>query len=185
METALPIADIATLDWRRAGDGKRMKPIIRDGVLVGMRPRVRSLRDLVVFASGKSQYYISKLLNQFFNTTAFTFPTPLFFGLWTSALTAASTGSTAGETTYTGYGRVSVTPNSTNFSTSAAGSSTTNNTAITFGADTAGTPAITFVGIFDASSAGNMLYFASITSTTINVGDTPQINASALTASEA
>lgn len=187
MEVALDPRELAGLDWRGKGlDGReiKMRAKLRDGVLV-LRPRIRDWREWIVYASGKANYFISGLLNQVFNATAFTFPSPLYFGLWTSALTAASTGSTAGETTYTGYARVGVTANTTNFPTSSAGAAITNGTAITFGADTVGTPAITYVAILTASTTGNILYWASITSTTINVGDTPQINTSALTASEA
>jgi hypothetical protein len=145
----------------------------------------RSLKDWIRMASGKSQYYISKLLNQMFNATSYSFPGTLYFALWTSTLSASSTGSTSGETAYTSYARVGVANNTTNYSTSASGSSTTNSTAITFAANTGSASTITYVMIVDASSTGNMIYFGSITSTTINAGDTPQMNSSALTVSEA
>jgi hypothetical protein len=177
----------AVNEWFGRGlDGReiKMRHKVKDGVLI-LRPRLRDWKEWVVWASGKANYYISKLLNQFFNATAFAFPGTLYFGLWTASLTASSTGSTAGETTYTGYARVAVTANTTNFPTSSSGAAIQNGTAITFGANTAGTPAITFVAILDAVTTGNLLYWGSITSTTINVGDTPQINANGLTASEA
>lgn len=179
MEIALDV-----VDWT-GRDGLQYRLKEKNGVLV-FKPVLKGLRDIIVFASGKSNYYISKLLNQFWNTTSFSFPSPIFFALWTATLTAASTGSTAGEAAYTGYARVSVTPNATNFSTSASGSATQNNTAITWGANSGGASETeTFVAVLDASSTGNILYWGSITSTTVNVGDTPQININGLTATEA
>lgn len=165
------------LDYRARWDKK--------GVLV-FKPHLKSIKDWVLWASGKSNYYISELLNQFFNATAFSFPSPIYFALWTSSLTAASTGSTAGEAAYTGYARVSVTCNTTNFPTSSGGAAIQNGTAITWGANSGGGPETeTFVAIIDAATTGNMLYWGSITSTTINVGDTPQINVNGLTVTEA
>jgi hypothetical protein len=178
------VIDATAVAWQGT-DGRAYRAEAVDGVLV-FRPEVRTLKDWVVFASGKVNYYISKLLNQFFNATAFTFPATLYFALWTSTLNASSTGSTAGEAAYTGYGRVAVTANTTNFPTSSSGAAIQNGTAITWGANSGGASETeTFVAICDAVSAGNMLYFGSITSTTINVGDTPQINVNGLTASEA
>lgn len=144
----------------------------------------KGLRDLVVFATGKSQYLISKLLNQIFNAAAYSFPATLFMGLWTTAQTAASTGSTGTEASYTGYARVSVTANTTNFPTSTAGAAITNGTAITFPANAGVLNTITFFAILDAATTGNILYWGSITSTNINPGDTPQVVASALTVTE-
>ena len=60
-------------------------------------------------ASGKSQVQISKLLNAQFNAAAYSSPATLYMALWTATLTNASTGSTAGEASYTGYARVAVT----------------------------------------------------------------------------
>lgn len=176
--------DPTLIDWRNA-NGKRVKATVnRSGVLV-FRPFVRDLKDFVRWASGKSNYYISKLLNQFWNTTSFSFPSPLYWALWTTTLTAASTGSTGTEASYTGYARVSSTPNSTNYSTSSAGSSVTNNVAVTWPANAGSLNTITYVAVLDASTTGNILFWGSITSTAINPGDTPQLGASSLTASEA
>lgn len=139
-------------------------------------------------ASGKSDYLISELLNQIFSATAYSFPGTLYMALWTSTLNAASTGATAGETTYTGYARVAVTASGTNFTTSSGGSHVQNATAITFASNGGVTsPAITFFAILDGGStgSGNILYWGSISSTTINPGDTPQVNVDGLTVTEA
>lgn len=177
--------DPTLIDWR-GRDGRRYRASWRDGVLV-FAPRIRGLRDLVVWASGKSNYYISKLLNQFWNAASYTFPGTLYFALWTATLSASSTGATAGEASYTGYARVGVTANTTNFPTSSGGSSITNGTAITWGSNIGGSQTMTYIAVLDGPStgSGDILYWGSITSTTINTGDTPQINASGLTSVEA
>ncbi len=180
--TALAI-DPTRIDWTRS-DGRRMKASIRDGVLV-LTPRIRGLKDFVVWASGKTNYHISKLLNLIFNAASFTYPTPLYFALWTTTLTAASTGSSGTEAAYTSYARVAMTANTTNFPTSTSGAAIQNAVAITWPASTGGSATCTFIAICDASTSGNMLYFGSITSTAISSGDTPQINVNGLTASEA
>jgi hypothetical protein len=178
--------DPTLVDWH-GRDGLRYRcRRNRDGVFV-FKARLRSLKDLVVWASGKSNYYISKLLNQFWNAAAFSFPSPLFFAGWTATLTAASTGATAGEAAYTGYARVSVTANITNFPTSSGGAAIQNGTAITFPSNAGSLSTWTFAAVLDVSTlgAGNILFWGSITSTAINPGDTPQINVNGLTASEA
>ena len=181
--------DPTRVDWHgkdRWGRERRFKGSIRDGVLV-LTPRVRDWRDFVVWASGKSNYFISKLLNQLFNATSYSFPSTSYFALWTATLSATSTGATAGEAAYTGYARVAMTDNATNFSTSSSGSSTTNNVAITWGANSSGSEIETYIAILDSATvgAGNILYWGSISSTTIATGETPQINISGLTVSEA
>ncbi len=146
----------------------------------------RTLRDIVVFASGKSTYYISKVLNQFWNATTFSFPATLYAAIWTATLDKTSTGATAGECSYTGYTRVAVTANTTNFPLSVAGSNIQNATAITFPANGGTLQTGTFFAILDVTTlgAGNILYWGSITSTAVNPSDTPQVAANGLTASE-
>lgn len=136
-------------------------------------------------ASGKANYYISKLLNQFWNAAAYSFPGTLYMALWTTTLTAASTGSSGTECSYTGYARVAVTANTTNFPTSSGGGNIQNATAITFAANAGSLQTATYFAVCDASSSGNMLFWGSITSTAVNPGDTPQVNINGLTASEA
>jgi hypothetical protein len=172
------------IDWHGPRGLRYRATVNRAGVLV-FKPRLRSLRDLVVWASGKSNYFISKFLNQTFNAASFSFPGTLYAALWTSTLNAASTGSTSGEASYTGYARVAITANTTNFPTSSTGSAIQNGTAITFPANAGSLQTMTFFAILDASSAGNVLYWGSITSTAINPGDTPQVNINGLTVTEA
>jgi hypothetical protein len=171
------------IDWH-GRDGLRYRARLRDGVLV-FKPRIRSLRDLVVWTSGKANYYISKLLNQFWNAASFSFPGTLYMALWTATLSASSTGSTAGEASYTGYARVAVTANTTNFPTSSGGGNIQNATQISFAANGGSLQTMTYFAVLDASSTGNLLYWGSITSTAINPGDTPVVAVNGLTASEA
>lgn len=152
---------------------------------LGTRGFRQTIKDWVVWASGKSQYYASKLLNQYWNAAAFSFPASSFHALWTATLNAASTGSTAGEASYTSYARVTVTANTTNFPTSSAGAAITNGTAITFPTNAGTLQTATFYAVLDASTAGNIIYWGSITSTAINPLDTPVVQPSGLTSSEA
>lgn len=170
------------VDWH-GPRGLRYRTRYRGDVLV-FRPRVGSLRDLVVWATGKSQDWISKFLNATFNQASISFVSTLYAAIWTATLNAASTGSTAGEASYTGYARVAITANTTNFPTSSGGAAITNGTAITFPANGGSLQTGTFFAILDAATTGAIKYWGSITSTAINPGDTPQVNASALTVTE-
>ncbi len=114
-------------------------------------------------ASGKSNYLITKILNQEFNATAFSFPGTLYMAIWTS------------------------TANTTNFPLSVSGSAIQNATAITFPANGGSLNTGTFFAILDVTTlgAGNILYWGSISSTAINPGDTPQVAINGLTVTEA
>lgn len=181
MDVAIPFDQI---EWRDR-HGRRVDLTMVGGALVARRLYRRGFKDFVVWASGKSNYLISKLLNQFWNAAAYSFPGTLYAALWTATLSASSTGATAGEASYSGYARVAVTANTTNFPTSSSGASIQNATAITFASNGGSLQTMTFFAILDAATTGNLLYWGSITSTAINPGDTPQVNVNGLTASEA
>lgn len=117
-------------------------------------------------------------------------PTSLYVGL----LTATPTDSTAGtEVTGGSYARVAVTSALANWAgTQGAGSTvassgttgtTSNNGTITFPAPTANWGIVTGFGVYDASSGGNLLIYAALTtSKTVNSGDAaPSFAAAALT----
>lgn len=106
-------------------------------------------------------------------------PTNLYFAL----LTAAPS-DTGGGTEVTGgsYARVNVAANTTNFdntqqaNTTAVSSGTTgttrNSIAVTFPAPSANWGVATHIGVYDASTAGNLLLWSALTtSKTINSGD--------------
>ncbi len=141
----------------------------------------------------KSDFLENKLIDQVFRGMAYTFPTTLYFALYTGAPSDAGGGT---EVSGTGYARVAVVPNTTNFrntqnsgtgaSTGTSGT-TSNLTAITFGTPGAAWGLITHIGIFDASSGGNLLYQAALSATkNVNNGDpAPSFPAGSLTITEA
>lgn len=172
------------IEWSDA-KGRRVWLALVNGAVVVTRPRSRSIRDWVVYATGKSNDWISKILNATFNQASISFVATLYMALWTSTVNAASTGSTSGECSYTGYARVAVVCSTGNFPTSSGGAAITNATAITFPANAGSLQTATFFVINDAATAGNNKYFGSISSTAINPGDTPQVAASGLTVAEA
>lgn len=114
--------------------------------------------------------------------------------LYVALLTAAPS-DTGGGTEVTGgsYARVSVTSALANWAgtqaaasttaSSGTGGTTSNNAAITFPAPTANWGTVTHFAIYDASSAGNLLIWAALTtSKTVNNGDAaPSFAAAALT----
>lgn len=117
-------------------------------------------------------------------------PTNLYIGL----LTATPTDSTAGtEVSGGSYARVTVASTLANWAgtqsagstvaSSGTGGTTSNNGTITFPAPTANWGTITGMGIYDASSGGNLLIYAALTtSKTVNNGDAaPSFAAAALT----
>ena len=122
----------------------------------------------------KSTFLQDKINNHVLDATAYTKPATVYIGLWTAVLAAGSHGGTAGEITYTGYARVAVTNDGSSFAASSAGL-ITNTAAITFPSPTGNgnAPAVS-CGVFDGNSgtsADNLLYFATISSLTVNNGD--------------
>lgn len=172
------------VDWRDRL-GRPVEPVLDARGHLRFVPRAKTLRDLVLWASGKSNYFISKVENQVWNATAYSFPGTLYFALWTATLSATSTGSTAGEASYTGYARVGMTANTTNFPLSSGGSAITNAVAITWPSNSGSNQTMTYAAVLDSVTTGQILYWGSITSTTVNTGDTPQVAVSGLTATEA
>lgn len=148
-----------------------------------------------------SDFLENKLIDWFFRAQAIgvtgasaaagTGPTALFIAL----LTAAPS-DTGGGTEVSGgsYARVSVTSALTAWAgtqsatsttaSSGTGGTTSNNAAITFPAPTANWGSVTHFAIYDASSAGNLLFWAALTvAKTVNNGDpAPSFAISALTA---
>lgn len=139
-------------------------------------------------ASGKSTTESNKVLDAQLGAVAYTAPATVYIGLWAAAsLSAGSTGSTAGEvsTTSTGYARVAVTNNTTNWPAAASGSKSNAN-AINFPSPTASWGTVGQVAICDAAAAGNILYWGDLSSAqTINTGNTVSFAANALTVTEA
>ena len=116
-------------------------------------------------AGNLSNYLENKLIDHFLGTTSFTMPAAVYVGLYTVA-----PDDTGGGTQVTGgsYARQTAT-----FTASSSGA-TSNSANIDF----AGMPAATVVaiGIFDASTAGNLLLWGTLTvNKTTDAGDTLRI----------
>lgn len=124
------------------------------------------------------------------SAAAGTGPTSVFVGLFT-----ANPSDTGGGTEVSGgsYARVAVASSLTAWAGTQAAASTTassgatgttsNNNVITFPAPTAAWGVVTGIGIFDATTAGNLLFYAPLTvNKTINNGDAaPSFAAAQLT----
>ena len=144
--------------------------------------------------STKTDYLENRIIDHVFRARSFTAPTQLWVGLFTAAPS-----DTGGGTEVTGgsYARATPGANSdTNWrptqggtpaaASSGTGGQTSNPSALTFPAPTANWGTVTHFAIFDASTAGNMLYWAPLTtSKTVNNGDAaPSFAIDALTVTE-
>lgn len=115
--------------------------------------------------SSFSDYLENQVLDHVFHdTVSYTKPTDVYLALYTAAPTDAGGGT---EVTGGGYAR-QVIP----FATQAASGLISNTTAVSFTASGAPYGTVVAVGIFDASTAGNLLAWDAITSATVNDGDT-------------
>lgn len=139
-------------------------------------------------AGSKSAYLRNKILDITLSGASNTWTSlgTVYVALSTAAFSASSVGSSFSEVsnTSTGYARVAVTANSTNFP-AASGGSKSNGTAINFPAATATWGTVTSFYILDASTNGNVLYGGDLTTArTILSGDTASFASAALTFTE-
>jgi hypothetical protein len=129
--------------------------------------------------SSMSDYLENKLVDQIFRGQAFTFPSTLHVGLLTTAPADAGGGV---EVSGGAYARQAITASLANFAgTQSAGSTaassgtggvTSNNVAITFPTPSASWGTVVSFGIWDAASAGNLLFHGPLgVSKTINQSD--------------
>lgn len=148
-----------------------------------------AVRERIMLMAGSLANYGSKQLqDSMFGKTAFTAAATIYFGLWTAALDDTFAGNTANEAAYTSYARLGLTNNTSIF---AAGSGTTTYTkqfpsdaAKSFVTSTGSSATVTYLGILDGNlgtSADKGYAWCSVTSTTINSGDTPQLAQNAIT----
>jgi hypothetical protein len=118
------------------------------------------------------------LLNLAFGGAAYTRPTTLYAGAFTSPQTSPTGGGT--EVTGGSYARVAVTNNATNFPAASAGSKS-NGTTISWPAATASWGTVTDVALFDSVSGGNLIAFDTLTaSRAISSGNTLRMTAGQL-----
>lgn len=109
-----------------------------------------------------SDYLETKVLDHVFAGTAYTAPATLYVALFTAAPSDSGGGT---EVSGGSYARQTIA-----FTTS--GDTTSNNAAVEFPTATANYGTVTHVGIYDASSAGNLMAWAALTSSkTIETGD--------------
>jgi hypothetical protein len=126
--------------------------------------------------SALSLYLENKINDHVLGGTAYTAPTTVHFALFTAAPSETG-GGTEISTSSTGYSRVAVTNNVTNFPASTNGTKT-NGSNITFPSATAAWGTVSAFGVFDAATGGNLLYFGSLlTPRAIASGDTARFAA--------
>ena len=126
-----------------------------------------------------SDYLENKLLDHSLGTASFTSPGTVYVGLHTGSPLDNDLG--ANEVSGGSYVRKSAAFSPAG--TLIAGSASTNAT-ITFDAATANWGTITHISLYDASTAGNLLFHGAVTtSKTIETGDTFQISTGNLTIS--
>ena len=119
-----------------------------------------------------SDYLEDEILDHILRNAAFTSPSAVYLGLSTGTFGDDNSGT---ELTGNNYSRVAVTFDP------ASGGATDNTGAIEFAAATGTWGSVGFFGLFDASSAGNLLIHGALASAkTIQSGDILKINAGAL-----
>jgi hypothetical protein len=110
-----------------------------------------------------TNFLANQIANATLRNTSYTSPASVYGALYTTAPTASTSGT---ELSGNGYSRVALT-----FDTPANGSASTSASA-TFGpASTAAWTGVKAVGVCDASSGGNILYYQTIATRNVKVGD--------------
>ena len=119
--------------------------------------------------SARSDYLENEILDHILGTGSYTAPAAVYVGLSTGSFADDNSGT---ELSGSGYARVAAT-----FSAAASGT-TSNSAAIEFPAATGSWGTVSHFGIFDASTAGNLLIHGAFTaSKTIASGDILKISA--------
>lgn len=128
--------------------------------------------------SEASDYVENQILDCYLNQSNITAPTNIYLGLFTSAPSDAGGGT---EVSGSGYTRIEITDKFDN--ASGTGGSLTTNGAITgFTADGGNWGTVNSIGIFDASTSGNLLFYTALDSSAdVNDGDSFQISSGNLT----
>jgi hypothetical protein len=123
--------------------------------------------------ASKSDYLENKVLDHMLGKTGLTFASgACYIALCTVVPTDASTGATITEANYTTYARKQVAAADWN---AAASGQSTNSALQTMAACTAGSSTIIGLALLDAGTigAGNILYWTTVTSKTIDTSNTP------------
>jgi hypothetical protein len=113
--------------------------------------------------SAMSDYLENEILDHILGTGAYTMPTTVYVGLSTGSFNDDNSGT---ELTGNGYARVSI-----SFGAASSGTAS-NDAAVEFSAATGSWGTVSHFGLFDASSAGNLLIHGALTaSKAIESGD--------------
>lgn len=128
----------------------------------------------------KSDYLENKLLDHALGNSAYVAPATLYFALY-----SAAPGDPGGGTEISGggYARAAVTNSLANFP-AAVGGSKSNGTPITWAQATASWGSVVGVGVFDAPTGGNLLYWSTITPKAVAVSDIISIPAGMMIVTE-
>ena len=129
-------------------------------------------------AGSLSDFAENEILDHLLSAATYTAPATLYLAVFTAAPTDAGGGT---EVTGGSYARLAVTNDATNFPAAVAGAKS-NGVALPMVTASENWGTIVAYALFDASSAGNMLGWADLTSSVIiNNGDTLRFAAGALT----
>lgn len=132
-------------------------------------------------SGSKSDYLEDKVLDHILGGPDYTRPATVYAALYTASPIDVGGGI---EVSGGGYERVAITNNSTNWPPSVGGTKT-NGTDIVFPVATASWGTIEAVGLLDAPTGGNLLYWATLdTPKAVGAGDTARISAGAFVVSE-
>lgn len=137
-------------------------------------------------AGSKSDYLELEVLDHVLGGADYTRPATVYVALFTARGTdnQSDAGTNFTEVSGGSYVRKSVTNNATNFPAASAGVKS-NGVAITFATASADWGTVIAFGIYDASTAGNLMYWADLTVSRVIVnGDTPSFAIGALTITE-
>lgn len=122
-------------------------------------------------AGSKSDFLENELLDHVLGNAAYSAPATVYIALYTVAPTDAGGGT---ECTGGSYARKAVTNNDTNWPAASSGAKA-NGTTITFATATANWGTVVAFSIMDAASAGNLLYWATLTANKdVDNGDTAE-----------
>lgn len=163
---------------------------MRNSLKYGLIGLALTLFSGLANAAAMTNYLENKLIDAFLRGQAYTMPATVYVGLFTVCPTdVAGTGT---EVIGGSYGREDITSSLANWSgtqsdgsttaSSGSGGTTKNNATITFTTATADWGTVVCFGVFDASTSGNLLFYAALTaSRNITNGSTASFAPYALT----
>lgn len=125
--------------------------------------------------SALSDYLENHIIDSLFRNTTFTRPANIYVALFTAAPNDAGGGT---EVSGGSYARQAIATGASSGWDAASGGATANTAVLTFPTATANWGTITHVGLFDASTSGNLLFHGALAaSQTINSGNIFRFNA--------